>query len=192
MRLVLLGPPGAGKGTQSEALARRYGVPHISSGELFRHEVAAGTPAGQQVSKYLAEGELVPDDLVFTVVGGALQRAVESGGGYVLDGFPRNLAQAERAYDLASQTGVTADCVILLDLPDEVARERLLGRSGDGRTDDQDPAVVDRRLRVFHAETEPLIEFYRRRGLLAVVDATGPPDQVTAAAIHAVGRLRGS
>jgi adenylate kinase len=192
MRMVLLGPPGAGKGTQGEALARRYGVPHISSGELFRHEVVAGTPAGQQVSRYLAEGVLVPDDLVFAVVGGAVQRAVESGGGYVLDGFPRNLAQAERAYDLATRTGVTADCVVLLDLPDEVARQRLLGRAGDGRADDQDPAVVDRRLQVFHDETEPLIEFYRDRGMLAVVDATGPPDQVTAAAVDAVARVRGS
>lgn len=189
MRLVLLGPPGAGKGTQGEALAERYGVRHISSGELFRQQIAAGTPLGEQVRAYLAEGVLVPDDLVFAVIGDAVRRSVESGGGYVLDGFPRNLVQAERAHDLADRAGTTAEAVVLLVLPDDVARQRLVGRAGTGRGDDQDPAVVDRRLQVFHQETAPLVEFYRRRGILVAVDATPSPLQVTAAAVDAIERL---
>ncbi len=193
MRLVLLGPPGAGKGTQGEALAHRYGVTHISSGELFREQIAAGTPLGEQVRQYLADGVLVPDDLVFDLVGAAVTTSVAASGGYVLDGFPRTLAQAERAYDLAAQAGVAADAVVLLDLPDEIARQRLLGRSrhepGDGRGDDRDLAVIDRRLQVYHAETEPLIDFYTRRGVLARIDASAPPDEVTTAAVDAIERL---
>jgi adenylate kinase len=190
MRLVLLGPPGAGKGTLGEALARRYGVPHISSGDLFRQQVLDGTPLGQEVNRYLTAGMLVPDDLVFAVIGDAVREAVGSGGGYVLDGFPRNLAQAERAFDQAARAGVSADAVILLDLPDEVAHERLLGRAGAGRSDDRDPEVIDRRLALYHAETEPLIDFYRGRGILVVVDGAKPPDEVTAAAVAGVAERR--
>ena len=190
MRLVLLGPPGAGKGTQGEALAARYAVEHISSGELFRQQIAAGSPLGAQVQRYLAAGELVPDDLVFTLIGDAVNRAVDSRGGYILDGFPRNLVQAERAQDLADRAGVTANVVLLLVLSDGVARERLLHRS-EGRGDDQDPAVVDRRLQVFRADTAPLVDFYEHRGILVSVDATPPPAQVTAAAIEAITRLVG-
>jgi adenylate kinase len=186
--LVLLGPPGAGKGTQGEALAARYGVEHISSGELFRQQIASASAVGAQVQRYLAAGELVPDDVVFAVVGDAVERAVQARGGYVLDGFPRNLVQAERAQDLADRSGVKANAVVLLVLSDEVARHRLLDRSA-GRGDDRDPAVIDRRLQVFHADTAPLVDFYQRRGILVSIDATPPPGQVTAAAIEAIEGL---
>jgi adenylate kinase len=188
VRLVLLGPPGAGKGTQGEALAARYGVEHISSGELFRQQIASASAVGAQVQRYLAAGELVPDDVVFAVVGDAVERAVQARGGYVLDGFPRNLVQAERAQDLADRSGVKANAVVLLVLSDEVARHRLLDRSA-GRGDDRDPAVIDRRLQVFHADTAPLVDFYQRRGILVSIDATPPPGQVTAAAIEAIEGL---
>lgn len=191
MRLVLLGPPGAGKGTQGEALAHRYGVTHISSGELFRQQIAADTPLGRKVRQYLADGLLVPDDLVFDLIGAAVSQSVASAGGYVLDGFPRTLAQAERAHDMAAQAGVVADAVVLLVLPDDIARQRVLGRAdgADSRIDDHDRAVIDRRLAVYHAETEPLIDFYQRRGVLATIDASGTPEQVTSAAIEAIQRL---
>ena len=161
---------GLGQGTQGDLLAEHFGVPHVSSGELLRAHVATGSDLGRQVASFLSRGELVPDDLVLAVVGDALSGAFEAGG-YVLDGIPRTLAQAERAYALAEPAGLVADAVIYLDVPDDVARERLAGRAGTGRADDADPAVIERRLQVFHADTRPLLDFYRERGILVEVDA---------------------
>ena len=185
MRVVLLGAPGSGKGTQGEALAKHFGVDHVSSGELFREHIASGTELGRQVADFVTRGDLVPDDLVITIVGAAVRAAAERGG-YVLDGFPRTLAQAERAYELAGAAGLTADVVVYLSVPDEVVRQRLTGRAAEGRADDADPAVIERRLSVFHDETQPLLDFYRDRGILVTVDATPPPSQVTADMLAAV------
>src|SRR5689334_8384111 len=121
MRLVLLGAPGSGKGTQGALLAGHFDVPHVSSGELLRGHVAAGTARGRQVRAFLARGDLVPDDLVVEVVRDALVSAGNAHG-YLLDGFPRTLAQAKRAFALAAPTGDTADAVIYLQIPDDVAR----------------------------------------------------------------------
>jgi len=177
VRVVLLGPPGSGKGTQGELLARQYQVPHVSSGDLMRDHVGQRTELGQQVARYLDNGDLVPDDLVLAVMGRAVREAIDEGG-YVLDGFPRTLAQAEQAYALAEPAGATADAVVYLSVPDDVARERLAGRASAGRSDDGDADVIERRLRVFHQQTEPLLEFYRERGILVTADATEPPDVV--------------
>ena len=185
MHIVLLGAPGSGKGTQGDLLAEHFGVPHVSSGELLRRHVASGSDLGRQVGSFLARGELVPDDLVLTVVGDALSGAFEAGG-YVLDGIPRTLAQAERAYALAKPAGLVADAVIYLDVPDDVARERLAGRAGTGRADDADPAVIERRLQVFHADTRPLLDFYRQRGILKTVDAVQPVEAVSRAILEAL------
>jgi adenylate kinase len=185
VRLVLLGAPGAGKGTQGVVLGDHFGVPHISSGELLRAHVAAQSDLGQQVNAYLTRGELVPDDLVIAVVGDAVVAATKTGG-YILDGFPRTLAQAEKAYALAEPAGIAAEAVIYLAVPDEAARQRLAGRSEVGRTDDADPAVIERRLRVFHAETQPLLEFYRVRNVLVTIDAVQSPDVVSAAIFAAL------
>lgn len=184
MRIVLLGAPGSGKGTQGEALAARFGVRHVSSGDLLRVHIADGTALGDMAEGYVRRGELVPDDLVLQMVGAEVVEAANAGG-YVLDGFPRTLAQAERAYELAGPAGVTADAVVFLAVPDAVVRERLMGRR-EGRVDDADPEVIERRLRVFHEETEPLLDFYRQRGILVTVDATPPPDAVTQAMLAAV------
>jgi adenylate kinase len=170
VHIVLLGAPGSGKGTQGDVLAEHFGVPHVSSGELLRAHVKSGSDLGRRVASFVSRGELVPDDLVLTVVGEALSGAFEAGG-YVLDGIPRTLAQAERAYALAKPAGLVADAVVYLDVPDDVARERLAGRAGTGRADDADPAVIERRLQVFHADTRPLLDFYRERGILITVDA---------------------
>ena len=170
MRLVLLGAPGSGKGTQGVVLAQRLSVPHVSSGELLRAHAATGSELGRRVAGCIARGELVPDDLVLAVVGDALTSAVKAGG-YVLDGIPRTLAQAERAYALAEPAGLVADAVIYLDVPDDVARERLAGRAGTGRADDADPTVIERRLQIFHADTRPLLNFYREREILIPIDA---------------------
>jgi adenylate kinase len=186
MRIVLLGAPGSGKGTQGEALAEHFGGAHVSSGDLFRKHIAEGTELGVQVADYVARGDLVPDDLVLAIIGAELARVTGDGRGYVLDGFPRTLVQAERAYELAELTGQTADAVVYLAVPDDVARERLAGRAAAGRVDDNDAAAIERRLRLFHEATEPLLDFYRDRGILVTVDATPPPGEVTKDMLAAV------
>jgi adenylate kinase len=181
MRLILLGAPGAGKGTQAAALAEHFRVPHISSGELLRHQVAAGTRLGRKVAGYLERGELAPDDLVTAVVDEALARA---GSGYVLEGFPRTVSQGRDA-EARHRAGL-ADAVVLLELPDDVARQRIAQRMAAGRSDDRDREVVERRLRTFHAETDPVVDYYRDRGRLVTVDAAQPPDAVTTAILTAL------
>ena len=185
MRLVLLGAPGSGKGTQGAALAKHFGVPHVSSGDLLRWQIAHATELGQQVAHFVASGELVPDDLVLAVVGDALDTGSNTKG-YILDGFPRTLSQAERAHELAPPAGITADLVVYLAMADDVARCRVAGRTALGRTDDADPAVIDRRLQVYHGQTEPLLDFYRECGLLETVEADQSVDAVTDAIFAAV------
>lgn len=187
MQLVLLGAPGSGKGTQGARLAQRFGIRHVSSGELLRRQVAEKSDLGRQVRDCLRRGELVPDDLVLAIVGDALVGAVKAGG-YVLDGIPRTLAQAERAYELARPAGLGADAVVYLDVADDVARERLAARAGAGRVDDADPAVIERRLQVFHADTGPLLDFYRARGILIEIDGARPSDAVSRAISDALAR----
>jgi len=178
LRLVLLGAPGSGKGTQGEVLADRLGAPHIASGELLRR--AARSEIGRQIADYLDRGELVPDDLVLALMGDVLGEDANSRG-YILDGFPRNRSQAERLEALAPP-----EAVVYLALPDDVARRRMAGRAAQaGRNDDANREVIDRRLRVFHAETEPLLDFYRERGLLTTVDASQPAEDVSAAILEA-------
>lgn len=190
MRLILLGAPGAGKGTQAVALAEHYRIAHVSSGEILRGHVGDGTDLGEQVAGYLAAGSLVPDDLVLAIIGRAVVEAIRSGG-YLLDGFPRTLAQAQRAYELAARDDLTADAVVFLDVPDAVAEQRLSERAAtSGRVDDASPDVIRHRLEVFHAETEPLLEFYRGRGLLVTVDATRAPADVAASVRGALEHRR--
>ncbi|MGH9110706.1 MAG: adenylate kinase family protein [Acidimicrobiales bacterium] len=183
MRLILLGAPGAGKGTQAAALARRLGVAHISSGALLRSHVAARTELGREVAEYLDRGELVPDDLVTGVVADAVSAA---GPGYVLEGYPRTVSQARRA-DVPGG-GVFVDAAVSLDLPDDVARQRLAARHA-GRSDDRDPEVIERRLRRFHADTEPVADYYRDRGLLVAVDAAQPAHAVTTDILAALAAI---
>jgi adenylate kinase len=189
MRIILLGAPGSGKGTQGTALAERFGVRHISTGDLLRAHIAEGTELGRAAAPFVERGELVPDDVMLQIAGNAAVEAA-SEGGYVLDGFPRTLEQAERAYEFAVPADVAANAVVYLAVPDDVARERLATRAVAGRADDSDPVVIERRLRVFHEQTEPLLEFYRNRGILIPVDASRPPNEVTEAMLEAVKPLR--
>jgi len=186
VRIVLLGVPGSGKGTQGEALARSLGVEHISSGDLLRAQIASGTELGRTAAGYLDRGELVPDELVFGVVSEAVVRAAAAGG-YILDGFPRNRAQAEHAYSLAAPRDIAAQKVVYLELTDDVARARLTGRASLGRVDDASDVVIERRLQLYHEETQPLLTYYRERGILVTVDASQEVDDVTAAILAAVG-----
>ncbi len=189
MRLLMVGPPGAGKGTQAKRLADHYGLVHIASGELFRREVAAETPLGSQAAQYLERGDLVPDELVVEMIRPIVVDAVERGG-YVLDGFPRTLGQAKEAYRVAKQIqGIELQAVVHLEVPRPIVRRRLLARAGmEGRGDDL-PATIEHRLDVYDEQTVPLLAFYEGRGLVVRVDGAADPDEVQQAIIAAVDGL---
>jgi adenylate kinase len=200
-RIVFLGPPGAGKGTQASGLSRALGVPHLSTGDLLRAAVAAPTALGREADAYMRRGDLVPDALVLRILEERL-RAPDARAGFVLDGYPRNPAQAEA---LAQITPI--DRVVAFEVPTEVLVDRLSGRwicptcqtvyhvpamppKVPGRCDrdgtalvqrpDDRPEAVRQRLQVYAEKTAPLIDHYRRRGLLRPIDATGTPDEVAA------------
>jgi adenylate kinase len=180
LRAILLGPPGAGKGTQAAAIVERFGVTHISSGDLFRQHVADGTPLGARLEPYLSAGELVPDDLVLEMLAGPVASAALETGGYLLDGFPRTIAQAETAYELAHQYDLLVHAVVALEAPQDVLVDRLVRRgTTSGRADDTD-AVVRHRLEVYDRMTRPLLDYYEKRGVLRRIDASGTVGEVRA------------
>jgi adenylate kinase len=186
VRLLLLAPPGAGKGTQAHRLAEHFGIEHISTGDLLRQEVAAGTPFGLQAKEFLDRGDLVPDGLIRDMVVDRLIEA-DARGGFLLDGYPRNRAQAEQAQRMAAEHGITLDGAIYLDVGRDEALRRILGRAGaDGRTDDR-ADTVRHRLDVFDHATRPLAGYYRDRGLLIAIDGEQPVDQVTAEILDRLG-----
>jgi adenylate kinase len=179
VRLLLLAPPGAGKGTQGERLAAWAGVRHIAAGDLLRAIVRAGGPLGRQIADYQTRGDLVPDQIVLDALTPVVVDAA-AGGGYILDGFPRTLPQAVAAAELALRLGVRLDAAIYLHAPDEVLTRRLLARAGQGGRSDDTAGVIQHRLRVFAETTGPLVGYYTERGILVPVDADQEVDSVTA------------
>ncbi|MCY3749433.1 MAG: adenylate kinase [Chloroflexi bacterium] len=172
MILVLLGPPGAGKGTQGERLARRIALDHVSTGDLFRDAVTAGSPAGLRAESYLLSGQLVPDQVVLQVIEEYLGHA--RGRDMCFDGFPRTRNQAEKLDDLLRQFNLSLTAAIYIDVPDHVALRRLLSR---GRADDTEE-TARYRLQVYHQDTEPLIDYYRQAGVLIEVSGVGDVESV--------------
>ena len=187
MRVIIIAPPGAGKGTQSALIAARYGVPHISSGDIFREESARQTEVGKQLRGYLESGDLVPDDLVLSLVRDRVVEAAEKSGGYVLDGFPRNLAQAEAAAEIGKQTHTSAQAAVYLDAPQDVLIGRILGRH-ENRADDSEK-VARHRLEVYLRQTKPLVAYYTKRGIIITIDAAPPVDVVTQKIFEALDRI---
>jgi adenylate kinase len=171
-RLLFLGPPGAGKGTQAAQLAASHGLLHLSTGDLLRAEVAAGSALGQEAAAVMARGELVSDQLVLAIV---RSRLLGHQGGWLLDGFPRNLAQAEALDQLLVELEQRIELVVLMQLDDELLLQRLLGR---GRQDDTE-AVIRHRLEVYRQQTAPLIAHYRQQQLLQSVEAAGDIAEIT-------------
>jgi adenylate kinase len=179
VRLLLLAPPGAGKGTQGERLAAWSGARHIAAGDLLRAQARAGGPLGREIAACQARGDLVPDQIVLDVLTPPVVEAAARGG-YILDGFPRTLPQAIAAAELAARLGVTLDAAVCLHAPDAVLTRRLLARAGQGGRADDVADVIAHRLVVYAETTGPLVPYYTERGILVAVDADQPPDAVTA------------
>ncbi len=202
MRMIFIGPPGAGKGTQAARLVNQFTIPHISTGDMFRAAVKAGTPMGQEADRYMKAGQLVPDEVTIGLV---RERFAEpdTQAGFMLDGFPRTVPQAEALAEALKTDGVNLDVVLLLEVPDELIVERIIGRRSDPETgaiyhltfnpppaeiadrlvhrkDDTEDAVRSR-LEAYHKMTAPIIPFYESLGLLKRVNGVGTPDEVTAA-----------
>ena len=178
MKLLLIGPPGSGKGTQGELLAQRLGLEHIAAGDLLRAEVEAQTPLGRRVADMMQRGDLVPDAVIISLLMPKVIAAAE-GSGYLLDGFPRSVEQAVEARKLAEQVGAAPDAVIYLDAPRDELMRRILSRAEiEGRADDN-PKTVANRLEVFDEATRPLVDYYRDRGMLHIIDASVDEQAVT-------------
>ncbi len=204
MRFILLGPPGAGKGTQAAVIKDKYSIAHVSTGDILRENVKKGTSLGKEAKSFMDSGKLVPDELIIAMVRDRL-KDMDCAKGFLLDGFPRTVSQAEALDELLSSLGVNLDAVILLDVPDDVVIERLSGRricrrcgtifhvnfnpSADGslcdrcggeiyQRDDDREEVIRNRLNVYYEQTSPLIEYYEKKSLLKKVDASVSSDTV--------------
>ena len=179
MRIVLVGPPAAGKGTQAGRIVDRFGGVHVATGDILRSNAERGTELGRTASRYMDRGELVPDDVIIDMV---LERLGEGdcAGGFVLDGFPRTVPQAEALGKRLEELGRPLDVVVSLQVGEGELRERLAARAEEqDRAEDEDEDAITRRLELFDRETEPLLAFYDGRGLLVSVDAEGDMDEVT-------------
>ena len=171
MRLLIIGPQGAGKGTQATLLCRDLGIPHVSTGDLFRANIGAGTDLGRRAQEYMKAGELVPDSVTQDMVSDRLAQP-DAAVGFLLDGFPRNIAQADWLTDLLAERGTPIDAVVVLTAPDEVLTGRMLAR---GRADDT-PEAIRTRLDIYYSETQPLVDYYDGRVLR--IDGVGEIDAI--------------
>lgn len=185
MRLILIGPPGAGKGTQCQRLAGMLQVPHLSTGEMLRTAVREGTPAGRQAASYMEQGQLVPDALIVGMVSQRLQ-SPDCRNGCLLDGFPRTLAQAATLDDLLERRAMSLDGVIELAVPRDELVRRMLAR----KREDDDPEIFSRRIVSFEEQTAPLLDYYARQGKLASIDGLGSADEIFGRVRLAVEQFR--
>ena len=190
MRVLMIAPPGAGKGTQGALIAEHFGIARIATGELLRDHVARRTSLGLAVQEYLDRGELVPDQVILDMVREAMVAAKAAGGGYVLDGIPRNMQQARAAYLIASELGMTADVALHLDVGDAEVTRRLLARAALEHRSDDTADVIAGRLDLYHRVTSPIICWYRDRGILVSVDAMRPVQQVSHDLLTALDGMR--
>lgn len=181
MRIVLLGPPGAGKGTQAQKLSDKLGIPQISTGELFRHNISSGTPLGLDAKRYLDAGDLVPSSLTNALVDDRLNDD-DAADGFILDGFPRSVDQAEALHDMLEARQTKIDAALEFRVTEEVLLDRLKDR---GRADDTEEVILNR-MKVYRDETAPLLAYYS--GELKTVDAVGSVDEVFARALRALGK----
>jgi adenylate kinase len=186
VRILLVGAPGSGKGTQAELLSQKLGLTHLSSGDLLRHHIRNETAIGKTVKEYVARGDLVPDATVMDMLRKPVLEAAQRRG-YILDGFPRTVDQAKKAYATAKELGVEVQVACHLDVPEEELVRRLLAR-GRGKDDTED--VIRHRLEVYEEQTLPMLDYYSEREELITVDGTRPVDEVNADLLQALEQVR--
>ena len=194
MNLLVLGPQGAGKGTQAKRISREHGIPHVSTGDMFRAEQEAGTELGRRVGEIMATGQLVPDELTIAMIEERLGRD-DARDGFVLDGFPRNLAQAEALDSMLGGIGRGLDAILFFDVPDEVGMERALKRAEIENRLDDTRDVIAKRLEIYHSETEPIVEHYRTTGKLVPLHAARSVEEVwveLSSALNQLAPLKGA
>ncbi|MFC9928410.1 adenylate kinase [Streptomyces sp. NPDC127190] len=215
MRIVLVGPPGAGKGTQAVRLAEKLAIPHISTGDLFRANISQQTELGKLAKSYMDKGELVPDEVTIAMAKDRMEQP-DAEGGFLLDGFPRNVQQAEALDELLRTEAITLDAVLDLEVPEDEVVKRIAGRricrndsshvfhvtyskpKQEGvcdvcggelyQRDDDSEETVRTRLEVYHTQTEPIIDYYKAQGLVVTISALGPVDEITQRALEALKR----
>jgi len=189
VNLLVLGPQGAGKGTQAKRISGEYGIPHVSTGDMFRAAIAAGTDLGREVEPLLASGTLVPDALTIALIRERLGQD-DAREGFILDGFPRNLEQAEALDRMLTDTGRTLDAILFFDIADEIGMERALSRADIENRPDDTREVIAKRLATYHAETEPIVEHYRASGKLVPLHAGRSIEQVWTEVSDALSHLQ--
>lgn len=177
-RFLIVGPQGSGKGTQAKRISAAHALPHVSTGDMFRAAIASGTELGRRVEPILASGDLVPDELTVALIRERLSEE-DARDGFVLDGFPRNLTQAEALDGMLAEIGRGLDAVLFFDLSDELAVERIRGRALDEDRDDDTPEAIGRRLAIYHEQTEPVVERYRATGKLVPLHAARSIEDVS-------------
>jgi adenylate kinase len=190
MRVLMVAPPGAGKGTQSAVIAAHFDIPHIATGDLLREHVARRTELGRAVQERLDRGELVPDEIVLDMVRAAVVEAKADGRGYVLDGMPRNMAQARALYQIAKVLDMTANVALHLKADDDELIRRLLARAALEHRSDDTEDVIRRRLALYHTVTAPIVDWYAARGILVSVDAMRPRERVARQILTALEAMR--
>jgi adenylate kinase len=190
MRILMIGPPGAGKGTQGALIAAHFDIPRIVVGDLLRDHVARRTDLGRAVHRHLGRGELVPDEIMLCVVRQALIAARAAGGGYVFDGVPRSMAQARAAYKIAVELGMSADVAVHLRAGADELTRRLLARAALEHRSDDTEQVIRHRLELYQQVTEPIVGWYSRRGILVSVDAMRPVGEVGREILAALELMR--
>jgi len=190
MRILMIAPPGAGKGTQGALIAAHFGMPHISTGELLRDHVARQTALGQAVREHLERGELVPDQIVLDMLREAMVAAKAAGGGFVLDGIPRNMQQARAAYEMGRELDMTADVALHLQADDGELVRRLLARAALEHRSDDTADIIAQRLALYYEVTSPIVSWYRDRGILVSVDAMRSAQEVGREILAALEAMR--
>lgn len=178
VNFLIFGPPGSGKGTQSVKLAGKFNLTHLSTGDMLRAEIAAGTELGKKMSLIMSKGELVPDEVVIEMIAARVDSTKDTAG-FLFDGFPRTVAQTEALEKMLNERGMKIDCMLVLDVDhDELVKRLVLRADLSGRPDDKDPAVIENRIEVYKAKTEPIIDYCRQRGIYQPVNGMGSIEDI--------------